>query len=411
MIRDAIWGDVRLGARELALIDTPAFQRLRRIRQLGFTDLVFPGARHTRFEHSLGVYHVAGLALDRLAWVEGAPGLSQEDRATFLAAALLHDVGHYPFSHALEELEMESIERHEDIARDVITGELAGVLRDGWGVDPGRVGMLVAGPMHGSQIVGDVDGILRTLLDSGLDIDKLDYLVRDARGANVPYGMVDVQRLVGALTIRRDAGGRPRVAVEEKGLAALQSLVFAKHLMFASVYWHHACRAAVAMLLRGVQEALGTGGLAPDDLKRADDDSLVWSLSGEGMPELTRQLARRIRERRLYKRAVDVGVGDQVFEELERLWYRPEDRRRLEDGWARAIGAPPGSVLLDIPEPKHIDVDLPVVGGDGDVTEWDRASGLGSADLLRFQRSVRRIRVFAATREAAEALSRDLIAG
>src|SRR5437588_4926462 len=118
VLRDAVWGDIALGPREIALIDTPAFQRLRRVRQLGTTDLVFPGARHTRFEHSLGVFHLAGLAVERL---RGAVSFAPADERALLAAALLHDVGHYPFSHAVEELEVDQIRRHTDIARDLIT--------------------------------------------------------------------------------------------------------------------------------------------------------------------------------------------------------------------------------------------------------------------------------------------------
>src|SRR5712692_7211903 len=112
VLRDAIWGDVSLGPREVALIDTPAFQRLRRVKQLGTTDLVFPGARHTRFEHSIGVLHLARLALERLRTVQDAPRIDPADDRAVAAAALLHDVGHYPFSHALEELEVDQIRRH-----------------------------------------------------------------------------------------------------------------------------------------------------------------------------------------------------------------------------------------------------------------------------------------------------------
>jgi HD superfamily phosphohydrolase len=401
VLRDGVWGDIPLSRRELAVIDTPAFQRLRRVRQLGFTDLVFPGAHHSRFEHSLGVFHLAGLALDRLRGADGVPPISDEDGRAFLAASLLHDVGHYPFSHAVEELEVEQIRRHEDIARDVIrAGPVADAIRDEWDVDPTHVAALVAGPAPR----GEAGAVLRAALDSGLDVDKLDYLVRDARGANVPYGLVDVQRLIGSLTVWRG-----ELAVEAKGITALQSLVFAKHLMFATVYWHHACRAAVAMLLRALQEALDAG-LRPDLLERADDGQLVAFLRADHMPPLVRELASRIEDRRLYKRAIEIGIDHPAFDRLERLWFRPAERRSLENEWARAAGGPPGSVLLDIPEPKRIAVDLPVIVADGEASEWDLVSGLATDDLDRFQRWVRKLRVFVGDASIRAALGDDLLA-
>lgn len=397
VLRDAIWGDIILGPREIALIDTPAFQRLRRVKQLGLTDLVFPGAQHTRFEHSIGVFHLARLALERLSTRGDGPVPTDTDERAFLAAALLHDVGHYPFSHAIEELEVDLLRRHTEIARDLISaGDLAGVISDEWDVDPMLVANLVAGPQHGDEPLTQVQTLLRSLLDSGLDVDKLDYLVRDAHGANVPYGLVDVQRLIGALATWRDSDGRPTLAVEAKGISALQSLVFAKHLMFSTVYWHHGCRAAVVMLLRAIQDGLRAGYIEPRAIERSDDASLLALLGASEAPALTRDLATRLRDRRLYKRGIEVGMDEPAFERLERLWFRPSQRAVVEDGWSAALGAGEGAVLLDIPEPRPITVDLPVIVDDGEASEWDRVSGLSVQDLNRFQRWVRKIRVFAA---------------
>jgi HD superfamily phosphohydrolase len=403
VLRDPIWGDVALGGRELAVIDTAVFQRLRRVKQLGLTDLVFPGATHTRFEHSIGVYHLARLALDRLKHALHAPPFSDEDERALLAAALVHDVGHYPFSHAIEELEVDQVRRHTDIARDaILADELADVFRHNWDIDPSLVAAFVAGPTTGRPALTEAQQLLRSLLDSSLDVDKLDYLVRDARGANVPYGLVDTQRLIGAFSVWRDGDGRPRLAVEAKGVSALQSLVFAKHLMFATVYWHHACRAAVVMLLRSVQGALRSGYLAPEAIECSDDAALLSRCAAAD--GLIGDLAQRLRDRRLYKRAIEVSVDEDRFERLESLWFRPTQRAVVEDGWAAAVGADEGSVLLDIPEPRRIVVDLPVIVEGDEASEWDRVSGVSTEDLERFQRWVRRIRVFARSTEAAEKL-------
>ncbi len=401
VLRDAVWGDVALGPRELALIDTSHFQRLRRVKQLGLTDLVFPGARHTRFEHSIGVFHLAGLVVERLRTLPKAPEATDTDERAFLAAALLHDVGHYPFSHAVEELEVDQISRHTEIARRLITGsELGRVLEREWDVDPKLVAALVAGPRRGDARLTEGQALLRTALDSSLDVDKLDYLVRDARGANVPYGVVDVQRLIGSLNVWRDEDEHAQLAVESRGVSALQSLVFAKYLMFATVYWHHACRAGVVMLLRSVQEGLRAGAIDASSIETSDDNSLLSALSSTDA-RLCAELARRLHDRRLYKRGIEVTVDDPAFDRLERLWFHPTQRAVLEDGWSSSVGAEPGSVLLDIPEPRRIAVDLPVVVDNGEASDWDRVSGLGSDDLDRFQRWVRTIRIFCATPELA----------
>jgi HD superfamily phosphohydrolase len=171
--------------------------------------------------------------------------------------------------------------------------------------------------------------------------------------------------------------------------------------MFATVYWHHACRAALVMLLRAVQEALRSGHMEPRSVERTDDANLLRTLASDDAPDPIGVLASALRDRRLYKRAVEVRVDDERYPTLERLWFHPTQRAVLEDGWAAAAGASPPSVLLDIPEPRPIVVDLPIVIDDGEANEWDRVSGLTEADLERLQRSARLIRVFAATPELA----------
>jgi HD superfamily phosphohydrolase len=406
VLRDSIWGDIELGDHELALIDTPAFQRLRGVRQLGFTDLVFPGAHHTRFEHSLGVAHLAGRAVERLRGLAGAPAIAAADERAFLAAALLHDVGHYPFSHAVEELEVEQVRDHEVLAAETIrTAPVADILRERWRVDPGLVAWLVAGG-DGGHGAGEGVRLLRVVLSSGLDVDKLDYLVRDARAANVPYGMVDVQRLIASLEVVRDGDGMLRLAIGRKGVAALQSLVFAKYMMFATVYWHHACRAAVVMLLRSLQEALRDGVLEARRLEQADDATLIALLRSPAMPPLSRDVGQRLLERRLYKRAAQIGIDDAGFAALQPLWRRPDQRIELEDRWAAELGLDRGAVLIDIPEPKALGTALPPVVDGGDVRGWDDASGLSTADLARLERRARHIRLFARDHDAAARLRR-----
>src|SRR5262249_58964553 len=151
------------------------------------------------------------------------------------------------------------------------------------------------------------DAVLMRLLSGPLDVDKLDYLLRDARGCNVPYGGVDVTRLLGSLCVHETPDG-PRLGVSDKGVSPLNSLLHARQEMFDNVYWHHTNRAMMAMLLRAAQEALAAGALGSETLAGHDDASLLALLGAEGMPEGTRELVGALRMRQPYKVALEVSA-------------------------------------------------------------------------------------------------------
>ncbi|HEY7355050.1 MAG TPA: HD domain-containing protein, partial [Ktedonobacterales bacterium] len=221
VIRDSLYDRIPLGAAERALIGSAPFLRLQDVKQLGFVYRIWPGATHSRYEHSLGVYYLALRALRSLLARGQAGGLvdaSVTDLRVILAAALLHDIGHYPFSHAIEELGHPIIS-HEKVGRSIIErGPVADLLERDCGVSPGRVADLID-PPRGVALPGS-DALLVRLLSGALDVDKLDYLPRDARACNVPYGGVDVSRLLGALRVA-DVQGQPRLVVTHKGISAL----------------------------------------------------------------------------------------------------------------------------------------------------------------------------------------------
>src|SRR6185437_16440867 len=238
IIRDPLWNNIRLDPLSFELIDTPAFQRLRYVRQLGLAFLVYPGATHTRFEHALGTYHPARRTLTLFEEQDEYSAVGRDECQLVRIAALLHDIGHYPFSHALEEI---GAMHHEDVARPLIRdGEVAEILRRELGGDaPDRVVALIR---------GESDSPLQGLISGSIDLDKLDYLRRDAFMCGVSYGEIDVDRLINALTlVRNPTGGGPTVGMVEKGLSALESLLFARYQMYRNVYWHHAVRSATAM--------------------------------------------------------------------------------------------------------------------------------------------------------------------
>ncbi len=402
-IRDGLYDRIPLNAAESALMATEAFLRLDRIQQLGFVSRVWPGAKHTRFEHSLGVMHLMRQGIAQLRRHGGPVTLSDADARTATATALLHDIGHYPFSHAIEELGP-PILKHEQVGRRIILGaEVADVLERIWDVDPRRVADFIdpPGPPGSPQ-----DAIIRGLLSGALDVDKLDYLPRDARACNVPYGRVDTPRLLDALRTR-EVNGTARVVLDDKGISPLHSLINARQEMFDNVYWHHTNRACMAMLLRAVQEAVEAGVVAPDELTAHDDASLVAFLSGPQMPDATRRLIAALRSRRIHKRAVEVSAraGD-LFQRLGALYYRPRDRRAAEitlaEMAAHLVGAEvhDSDVLIDIPKPEKwsadvwVEFDRPPVGF-ATLMPWHEVVGAQSDDFRRYEEHRRLIRIVA----------------
>jgi len=388
IIRDPLWNNITLDPLALRLVDTRAFQRLRYVRQLGLAYLVYPGATHTRFEHALGAYHLARRTLALLEQ-RGAVGDALAREGPIVAiAALLHDIGHYPFSHALEEI---GAPHHEDVGSAVLLrGDVADVLRREVAPDaPERIVALIRGRS---------DSPLQGLISGSLDLDKIEYLKRDAFMCGVPYGEIDVDRLVHGLTIvAHPATGHPTIGVAEKALSALESLLFAKYQMYRNVYWHHAVRSATAMYKRLVADAIATGRLRVAELATFSDESLLHQLEERAPSELLRGL----RARRLHKRAFECPSAELPGEAAE---WMAADRTLVtaaEDQVARELGLLPGELLLDYPaKTQMLDLDLPVLRRNGEVRRLT-AEGLEGAINLpmlstELYRSARWLRVFVA---------------
>ena len=388
IIRDPLWNNIILDDLAIRLVDTRAFQRLRYVRQLGLAYLVYPGATHTRFEHALGAWHLAGRTIELLQARGDLKGQHAGDARVVAVAALLHDIGHYPFSHALEEI---GAPHHEDVAGALLTrGEIADVLRETIAKDaPERVVELIRGKSTNP---------LQGLISGSLDLDKIEYLKRDALMCGVPYGEIDVDRLIHSLTLVTDpASGRVVIGVSEKGLAALESLLFAKYQMYRNVYWHHAVRSATAMYKRLVADAIEGGALRVGELASFSDEALLHQLE-ERAPS---PLLRGLRERRLFKRAFECPSAELPEEAGE--WIA-SDRRltaAAEDQIARELGLELGEVLLDYPvKTQMLDLDLPVLHRNGTVRRLTGEGLEGSINLPMLSnelyRSARWLRVFVA---------------
>src|SRR5947209_6834552 len=328
-VRDSLYDLIPLGPREEKLIGTPAFLRLQKVKQLGFVYRVWPGATHTRYEHSLGCYHLAvrGLrALLQRGEEGGLAGVSISSIQTLVVAALLHDIGHYPYSHTIEELGY-PIVNHEKVGRWVIeNSEIATILERDYHLSPERVADFIDPPK--TKALPLDDELLSHLLSGALDVDKLDYLPRDARACNVPYGGVDVARLQGALRVHPNVHGKRRLVVTHKGISPLHSLLHARQEMFDNVYWHHTSRAFQVMLMRAVQEALLKGALQAEQLVGLDDASLLSLLADACMPVSTRALTEDLELRKPYKEVVQISrMAGRLYNRLDALYWDAHRRR------------------------------------------------------------------------------------
>ena len=369
-IKDSVHDHIAVDGVAEALLDTPPVQRLRHIKQLGTVTLVYPSANHTRFEHSLGVYYLADEALSQLG-IEG----QQAERVR--AAALLHDVGHSPYSHNIERvIHRETGKYHDDVHDLLDSGAVARVLTD-HGLNPDAVADLVAG-----------DGELGQLVSGELDVDRMDYLVRDAHHTGVPYGTIDHERLVREL---RFVDGD--LVLDEGNVQTAESLLLARALMNPTVYKHHVARIAKTMLRRATEQLLGTTDTDPATLRRWDDEDLLVTLR---RTDETAEYARRLSERTLYKRAVWAEMTA-VPDEL--LAMDPAAIHDSEREIAAAAGVDPDAVLLDVPgEPSMTESSSRVVVN-GETRQLGAQSTLVNA-LRAAQRDQWRLGVYAPAESA-----------
>ena len=397
---------VPLTPRVRSLVDTAEMRRLARVSQLGLVSLVYPGAVHSRLEHSLGTYRMALAFLARLRHEPRfAARVGEADAAAFVVAALVHDIGHWPYCHPIEDIGAAEFPRHEGLVADLLAaGEPARILAAEWSLDPARVAALVTGT------ASDPAGrILHSLLSGPIDVDKIDYLQRDSLHAGVPYGRnFDEDRLLSSLCLDEPGGA---LAITGKGRTAAEMLVFARYVMFSEVYWHPAVRSATAMLQRAVW--LLRDQLDPPSLVRLDDHAFVTRLTtlAAGTPASPFVTGLFGPTRRLLKRAAS-------FDALR----HPEVHRRLSGrsyAEARGIAArlatslasrtrtpiPAEAILIDAP-PAEREVEFRLAvrerecgGPDGERVLWRSFAELSpvvrSLAHEQFDDLVKRVRIFA----------------
>jgi len=386
-VHDPVHGSIMVGGAVLDLLDTAEVQRLRGIKQLGLANIAFPGANHSRFEHALGASYLA----ERVSTVLRLP---KDERELLKVTALLHDVGHAPFSHTFEQLMLDTTGLdHMKVTGKILEGRISvddtrrlkrlsvprtcDVLRR-WGFSAKEISSILLG-RHRRRYLGEI-------LHGEIDVDQLDYLLRDAHFTGVALGMVDVERILNTLVVRED-----RLCVMEKGVEAIEGLLTARSLMYSSVYYHHTVRTAEVMLANAVDLAIV--GMTRREIRKLfvmTDSQLVEKLSSIG--GLVAELVMRLRYRKLFKpvyiRPRSVLSEDEKVEYLKRFgkWSRV---REVQNEIAEKAGVDVGRVMLDVPvvdiivsEPRISRVEMPVVRG-GKILSLTEISPLADAIKMR----------------------------
>lgn len=415
-VRDVIWGDVPVDRAVKALLETRAMRRLKGMSQLGFTFGSFPRARHTRLEHAVGVYHLANLTLRRIT--ESGAYLEDRDVRCALAAALLLDAGRYPYAASIEGINLPGAPTSKELSRRWIEHtEVAKVLRSEWDLEPHNVFRLVSRGDQQPHSLTPTEHLLRDILFGSLNVDGLDRLIRDARGARVPYGLLEVESLIERLRIVGHEN-RAILALDEDGAGMLQSLVFSRYLVYYNVYGHHTLRIPTAMFLRAVQDAITAGTATFDELSEQDDAGALALLESQAEPESsTAALTKRLADRRPYQLALEFDGRHPSYSSLIRLRDDASWRRRVEEAWSRYLTryhkgvAGPYDILIDLPTRGHFPVDLRLIRGtplpgERNLVGWHNLSGMSEDELTRYHAPLRRIVISTSNEDLARSVRR-----
>jgi len=322
-VRDPIHDYIDLSSVEVKLVDTPAYQRLRWIKQLGPTNLVYPGANHTRHEHCMGTSHVVGKMADSV-------GLESGDKQLVSVAGLLHDLGHTAFSHLGDEIN--GVEDHVIRTTKIITEtEISDILSEE-GIDSKEVNQIIMGEHKlGPLVSGDLDG------------DRLDYLVRDAHYTGVSTG-VDMGRLIATMSMSDS-----NLVIKEGGLPAVEALLTARSTMYPTVYFHPFVRGAELMLVRATNHAISSNQFTKENFINFTDHKLLSELDKAG--GLSKEIVNNFENRNIVKRALSL-----TKEQVENSGLEKSKRDQYEADIASKLGVSASEIYVDIPP-------LPVVPG------------------------------------------------
>ena len=336
-IKDPVHGYVYITEAEKNVIDSYPMQRLRHLRQLAGSEYVYPGANHTRFEHCLGVMYLAGEVLEN-------PNISRvvsdEEVDMCRISALLHDVGHGPFSHVFEQLLIKELDKtHEDITSWIVEKSEVGDKLSKMGYNPKEVAKLAVGKLHKKNRT-----FLDQIISSAVDVDKQDFIVRDTYHTGAEYGFIDVFRLIHALDVLGE-----NLAVELGALSALEAFMIARIESFKSIYFHRVGRAAQIMLATAMEKAnteLGLTAFKTAEEYLALDDYTVWSAlkKCKASKDIIADLERRHMLKCAYERT--------FYEKdtmISNIFGRETYRRQMQVEIAKEAGVSSESIIIDVP--------------------------------------------------------------
>jgi len=384
-VRDVLWGHIYLTPELAALTESAPFVRLHRILQLGPVYRIYPGATHTRASHSIGVYHLGRRLLQNLAERGATDWIGREGAMSFLCACLLHDLGHFPYTHSLKEL---PLRHHEALTGDIILKEPMKSLVGGCGASPELTAAIVdADRGTGNAAGGDETELFfyRKLLSGCLDPDKLDYLNRDARYSGVPYGIQDVDFILSRLTPNRERGAD----IDSRLIPNVEAVLFAKYLMYRTVYWHRQVRACTAMIKKALLEALESGAVAGEELYGLDDQSLFALLRRK----TGSALADSVWNGRLFSAVAEIPYSETDHARLKDIGRRSLYEKQLADEFrSRGVNLGPGDLIIDLPEPVSFEAGLFVLDENRNFTE--STSAFRTETLNSFVNTLYTVRVF-----------------
>tara|TARA_B100000674_G_C37966618_1_gene974901 strand:- start:97 stop:1245 length:1149 start_codon:yes stop_codon:yes gene_type:complete len=369
-VRDSIHDYIDLDSLESSLVDTRPYQRLRWIKQLGSANLVYPGANHTRLEHSIGVSHLA----KQMALQSDVPG---DELHLVSIAGLLHDLGHSPYSHLADELPFGK--DHVDITQDIIKESQISDIFNDEGIDSREICNLIKGEhRYGSLISGDIDA------------DRLDYLMRDSHYTGVKTG-VDTGRLVTKMSITNG-----ELVIGESGLPVVETFLTSRSVMFPTVYFHPFSRGAELMLARATKAAILSGYFSYESFVSYTDHKFLSELDSAG--GISKSLVNDFENRKITKRVVSI-----TKDETENKGITKSDVEDLEISISSKLGIDSSKVFMDLPPLKVVpDMKVKILKEDGSL---DYASNMSTItkSLYEAQFDHWRCRIYAPARLSEEA--------
>lgn len=333
-IRDSVYGDIRLNEIEVEVMDNPQFQRLRRIKQLGLISLIYPGANHTRFEHSIGTMHIASKLADKL-------DLNQADKELVRISALLHDIGHGPFSHVSEGVLSFP---HEELTKYVIKNTaIRDIVEKKFDID--KIIEIING-----------EGKFGPIVSGELDADRMDYLLRDSHYTGVAYGIIDYERIISNINLNK------HLSLDIKGVQAAEGALVSRYFMYPSVYQHHTTRIVNSMFRRGLKKLIDRGVINENNMYKYDDADIIGIFrNSEGYPK---EIMERLDNRNIFKRVKTIRLDN--FKTPEKL-YKIENKelRKAEEEIAMDYDIDKDYVILNIAEYPRFDEMKTEVSVDG----------------------------------------------